>query len=104
MLTKEISLFMKIVYSQSALDHKFKIKTSLLKIHQYIIFSIIVLYIYTLCHDLQASELDSISMGVCLASLGRLHWMKGTSSSNNNFDSMNDSLLGISNYMASNLT
>lgn len=44
-----------------------------------------------LYHDLQASEICSLVMEVLLTSLGRLHWTKGTSSSNNNFDSMDDS-------------
>lgn len=55
---------------------------------------IVLLQTHILCHNLQASEIDSIIMNVHLTSLGNLHWMKGTSSSNDNFGTMNDSLPG----------
>lgn len=49
---------------------------------------------HILCHGLQACEVHSIIIEVHLTSFGRWLWMKGTSDTNNNFDSMNDSLLG----------
>lgn len=49
---------------------------------------------HILCHGLQACEVHSIIINDHLTSFGRLLWMKGTSDTNNNFDSMNYSLLG----------
>lgn len=55
---------------------------------------IVLLYTQILYHYLQAFEIYSVIMDVHLTSLGSLHWMKGTSSSNDNFDTMNDTLPG----------
>lgn len=61
-----------------------------MKIQQYIHSTLM----HILCHGLQACEVHSIIIEVHLTSFGRWLWMKGTSDTNNNFDSMNDSLLG----------